>query len=100
MQKPSVGRIVHVFADPAQNNGADISPAIITRVWGTDPGSAVNVRVFADGAGVPWLTSIPLYPDREAAQAFVDKSKAEWKAMGDEAYPYTIIAAFWPPRTS
>ena len=40
--KPAVGRIVHAFANPTQANGADIAPAIITRVWSDQ---TVNVTV-------------------------------------------------------
>lgn len=43
--KPSVGRIVLVGHDPAYNNGSEIAPAIITRVWSD---SCINVRVLHD----------------------------------------------------
>lgn len=81
---PAAGRIVHVLADPNQNNGADVAPAIITRVWSED---MVNVRVLGDNAGPPeWKTSIKVYETREEAAA-------SNTAAG--AVPY---AAFWPPR--
>ncbi|MER5601526.1 hypothetical protein [Streptomyces sp. NPDC002265] len=59
MQKPSVGRIVHVPMDPATNNGADAAPAVITRVWND---TTVNVRILADAAPAKsdWRTSLVL----------------------------------------
>jgi hypothetical protein len=35
----------------------DIYPMVITRVWGSDPTSAVNGQVFLDGNDVFWATS-------------------------------------------
>jgi len=73
--KPSIGRIICVFADPRWNNGADFAPAIITRVWNEDTPVTVNVRVLHDGPPerpanrLDWLTSIPLYDTREDAEA-------------------------------
>jgi hypothetical protein len=86
MQQPTVGRIVHVLVDPKDNNGSDVAPAIITRVWGAPdgyPGGAVNIRVLRDGypGDSEWMTSIPLYDDEESA-----------RATG------LARAAFWPPR--
>lgn len=57
--KPSVGRIVHVPADPAENNGADVAPAVITRVWSD---TCVNVRVLLDSDAIEWRTSV-VYTD-------------------------------------
>lgn len=54
MQKPSLGRIVHVPMDPKTNNGAAVAPAIITRVWSD---TTVNLRVLADGDYTVWRTS-------------------------------------------
>lgn len=42
MPKPALGRVVHVFVDPARNNG--------------------------DGSEVPWATSLTLWNDRESAE--------------------------------
>lgn len=56
MQQPSIGRIVHVSADPAMNNGATTAPAVITRVWSD---TVINVRVLLDSDSVPpWRTSL------------------------------------------
>jgi hypothetical protein len=55
MQKPSVGRVVLVPADPAENNGAAVAPAIVTRVW-TD--ECINVHVLLDGPKTEWRTSV------------------------------------------
>lgn len=55
MPKPSLGRIVLVPADPAVNNGADVAPAVITRVWNDE---VINVRVLLDSDAVQWRTSV------------------------------------------
>lgn len=52
---PTIGRIVLVPMDPATNNGSDVAPAIITRVWSD---VCINVRVLADGPAVEWRTSV------------------------------------------
>jgi hypothetical protein len=52
---PTVGRIVLVPMDPAMNNGSDLAPAVITRVW--EDGS-VNVHVLPDGNVTEWRTSL------------------------------------------
>lgn len=81
MQKPSIGRIVHVTVEPAYNNGSDIAPAVITAVWRDD---LINARVIVDSSSMPlWYTSIPLVETEEEARA---------KA------PSYSAAAFWPPR--
>jgi hypothetical protein len=61
-QKPSVGRIVHVPVEPSTSNGADVAPAVITRVWND---TTVNVRVLADAppSATDWRTSLVLVDD-------------------------------------
>lgn len=64
-QKPSIGRFVTVPAAALRGcemNGAEVAPAVITRVWSDD---MVNVRVLLDGNDTPWKTSIKLYASRE-----------------------------------
>jgi hypothetical protein len=82
---PSKGRIVHIIVDPKTNNGDDVAPAVITRVWNEQ---GINARVLLDGPDMPWVTSVPLYESREALEA---------------AYAQTATAprfgAFWPPRS-
>jgi hypothetical protein len=56
---PDVGDVVLVPMDPAANNGADVAPAVITRVWSS---TTVNARVLADGDVLPWRTSL-VYSD-------------------------------------
>lgn len=57
-QKPSLGGIVFTFLAPEENNGADVAPAIITRVWSDD---MVNITVFPDaGYGPIRKTSVKL----------------------------------------
>jgi hypothetical protein len=63
--KPSVGRIVLVFADPKLNNGADEAPAIITRVFSD---TCVNVTVFPDATTPYPRTSVNLHATRDEAQ--------------------------------
>lgn len=92
---PTVGRIVHVLADPKTNNGADVAPAIITRVWSE---SMINVRVLLDGPDAPWWTSISLYADRETADARIAEKREQLVAAGNPA-DVVIRAGFWPART-
>lgn len=81
MPKPALGRIVHAFVDPAMNNGSDVCPAIITRVW-TD--EMVNLRLVPDSdAPMRSMTSVGLYADEESARA-----ACEGKSW--------LSGAFWP----
>ena len=82
---PSVGRIVHTLVDPTHNNGADIAPAIVTRVWSD---TCVNLRVFYDGAQVDWVTSATLHADEETARERVVPGTSPGRGH----------QAFWPPR--
>lgn len=79
--KPSIGCIVLVPIQPDSNNGSDVAPAIITRVWDEHPlhGWLVNVRVLCDGEATLWLTSVSLCDTEEQAREHG-------------------LAAFWPPR--
>lgn len=82
MSKPSVGRIVLVMGGAAKSNGADVAPAVITRVWSDE---MVNVTVFPDAherAAQP-ETSINLYETEDEAR---------------EALASSGRAAYWPPR--
>jgi hypothetical protein len=88
-QQPSVGRIVHVIVDPIQNNGTDVAPAVITRVWNEQ---GVNLRVLLDGESTLWRTSVPLYESRDALEA----ANAQMVISGGARPP--LFGAFWPPR--
>lgn len=78
MQKPSLGHVVLVKVDPAQNNGSDTAHASITRVWSDE---LVNIRVMLDAFSMPlWLTSVNLF-DTE-----------------DEAVAAGRHTCYWPPR--
>ncbi|WKU08000.1 hypothetical protein [Micromonospora sp. HUAS LYJ1] len=81
MQKPSPARMVLVIVDPIGNNGSDIAPAVITRVWGEHPagGWTVNLKTIKDGNVDEWLTSIRLFDTEQQAR--------------ENGY-----ACFWPPR--
>ena len=74
--KPSLARMVLAVVDPALNNGADVAPAVITRVWSDE---LVNVRVLLDSEAVLWKTSVSLCADEDTA-----------RAKGH--------AVYWPPR--
>lgn len=78
--KPSVGRIVLTRVAPETNNGSDIAPAIITRVWND---ALVNIRVINDSMNVEWKTSVSLYATEEEAR---------------EPGKPGLHVAFWPPR--
>jgi len=78
--KPSLGRVVLARVNPAENNGSDVAPAIITRVWSD---VLVNVRVLLDGEGILWRTSVALCADEESARR---------PAAGGHA-------VYWPPLT-
>lgn len=59
---PQVGDVVlyrpAVMDLAARNNSTLEIPAIIVRVWGPAPGSAVNLKCIPDGPGTLWRTSI------------------------------------------
>jgi hypothetical protein len=89
VSQPAVGRIVHVFVEPALNNHADVAPAIITRVWSDE---LVNLRVLVDGkSDALWYTSVALFADRESAE-----QTTNYRIASDGAH--VPAAAFWPPR--
>ncbi len=79
-QQPGVGRIVHVSMDPTMNNGADMAPAIITRVWSD---TTVNLRVLADSENLLWRTSSTYADDLDAIPADDPTRLNRWT---------------WPPR--
>lgn len=57
------------YCDPATNNGSDVCPAIITRVW-TD--EMVNLRLIPDSsAPLASRTSVKLCGDEDAAKAYI-----------------------------
>lgn len=81
-QRPSVGRIVHALVDPTRNNGSDVAPAVITRVFNDE---LVNVRILFDAHDIEWKTSVLLLPTKEALEA--RQPAIDGKPFG----------AFWPP---
>ncbi|MFJ8153979.1 hypothetical protein [Streptomyces sp. NPDC094468] len=91
MPKPTIGRIVQFAMDPAQNNGADVAPAIITRVWSD---TCVNLRVLADSHAVDWKTSVPLFESRGALDAHLDQLVSQG-VVAEGSRPF---GAFWPER--
>lgn len=91
MQKPSLCRFVLVTVDPHSNNGSDVAPAVITRVWSD---TLVNVRVFRDGTDVAWITSVTLHETREELDEARDAREAAAPHLAGTVYH----AAYWPPR--
>lgn len=85
MQKPSAGQIVIVpstaLLPTDENNGGDVAPAVITRVWSDN---CVNVRVLLDGRDTPWKTSMLLF---ESPEAYAE-ALAAGKSFG----------CYWPAR--
>ncbi len=82
--QPTVGRILIVMGiDKSKNNGTDVAPAIITRVWGD--GSLVNVKILADGVENIWKTSIPVYFEPSECRGYVNNNPGN-------------VAAHWPER--
>lgn len=90
--QPTVGRIVHVLVDPKVNNGSDVAPAVITRVWNEH---GINVRVLRDGYPDPseWMTSISLHASREALDEHIEAVKS-----ANPGAEVSVRGAFWPPR--
>lgn len=78
----SLARSVLVIGKVAHHNGADVAPAVITRVWSAD---MVNVTLFPDGYAPRHATSVTVYADEQAARQACE---------GDEHK----VAAYWPPR--
>lgn len=76
--QPSIGRIVLVLVEPQQNNGSDVAPAMITRVWND---TMINVKVLLDGPGDAWQGSVTLYAERPTDESLTR-------------------AAWWPPRVA
>ena len=61
-QVPSVGRILHYILNHGPSEGQH-RPAIIVRIWGATPESAVQLQVFTDKDNdreecVVWRTSV------------------------------------------
>lgn len=81
---PSLGRIVLTRVDSRMNNGSDIAPAIVTRVWSD---GMVNIRVMLDSENPPlWKTSVLLLDSEEAAR-------------GNDAEGFTAThVCWWPAR--
>jgi hypothetical protein len=80
--KPSIGRIVTALVEPVRNNGADVCPAIITRVWDDEK---VNIKLFTDTSETIHRTSVALCADRQSAEDIL-------------ATGYAQRACFWPER--
>lgn len=78
---PSICRSVVFFSKTRQFNNHPEQPAVITKVWGTGPASAVNVKVLPD-CGTPF----------DACSMFVYESLEAGLQSGNYEFCY------WPPR--
>jgi hypothetical protein len=89
VQTPTQGRIVIVEGDLVSSNGADTAPAIVTRTWGqnSDGTHTINATTFPDNSPSRVVSSIRLYPDREAAMSGDARKSFEGATV-----------AYWPPR--
>lgn len=69
MSQPSIGRMVTVKG--VESNGANVQPAMITRVWGEFGGvEIVNLMLFPDAAAPYPRTGVPFYQtSAEAAES-------------------------------
>lgn len=99
MTAAAVGRIVHVLVDPADNNGADVAPAVITRVWGEPHVDerdglgervTINAHVLLDQRTTRWVTSALLFSHRPSAEQL--EAKNPYNPKGHNT------VAFWPPH--
>jgi hypothetical protein len=75
--KPTIGCIVITLVDPAKNNGADLAPAIITRVWND---TMVNIKTLNDGLANEWKTSVSLFGTEDEARERGGYSSCFWPA--------------------
>lgn len=73
---PDVGDMVLVLVDPAESNGSNVAPAVVTRVWNE---STVNVRVLFDSDALQWRTSLVYVDSLDDAVA----GAAVWTWTGD-----------------
>ncbi len=80
--KPQIGDRVIAFVHPTKNNGTDVCPAVITRVWSD---TMVNIKTFNDSNNLEHKTSVRLFDTEEGARAM------------DFIGPVPL-AAFRPPR--
>jgi hypothetical protein len=89
VQKPSLARFVLVPTDcllgQVQTNGADVAPAVITRVWSD---TMVNVQIFLDAGPVVARTSVHLYDTAEDAAAGAPSAERA----------FAELRCYWPPR--
>lgn len=85
MPKPTIARTVLAVGGAARSNGADVAPAVITRVWSEDKDLGrwtVNLTVFPDAQQPKVASSVYLYADEQAAR--------------DNLAYESVTAAFWP----
>lgn len=91
VQKAGIGRVIHVIGKGVHSNGAEVAPALITRVWGEPDATGkqlVNATIFPDLGKPHPQGSIHIHPSREKAHEAVTRE------LGADP-----IAAFWPERT-
>ncbi len=86
MQTPSPARTVLAVGGKAKSNGAEVAPAVITRVWSQRDETSwlVNATLLPDCGAPVVVTSVYLFEDEQAAR--------------DSLQHETATALYWPPR--
>jgi len=92
MQKPSLCRWVLTPVEKSYNNGAEVAPALITRVWGDD---MVNLTVFGDYNSPTFKSSAKLFATEEEMWAWVKENTPE-----DHEMATNPLACYWPPKVT
>lgn len=85
-QTPSLGRVVLVSVDPAINNGSDVAPGTIVRVWND---RQINVKVHLDEHSDKWMPSVMLFDTKPTEEDLLGIPKT---LSGHDYY------AYWPPK--
>jgi len=82
-QQPTLGRIVLVRlpeSEASTNNGTDIAPATIVRVWNSN---VVNLKVHKDASEDAWMTSVEFGGEVTSLDEIAAGDRFRW---------------YWPPR--
>ena len=93
---PKLGDIVLMLVNPGTNNGSDVAPAVVVRVWSD---RCVNLKVLTDEALDKWQTSVNFVDERPE-----DDYEVEIDENSDEVQPRTSASSvlprvcFFPPN--
>ena len=98
MRSAHVGEQVFVLLDPTHNNSTDTATAFVSAVWGHPHEyhghkvQTVNVRVLADSADTPWLTSIRLYDEHPRPEHLAAANPANPKGYRAVAFRREVLS--------